>query len=149
MKDQHLETEQLLLQETENVRHNLMKLHEEQIRSLKTEFNKLQRNHSDTVDILREENDAVREEIDRKNSIIEKLKADNYESDKLKRDYEARECSYKEQLQAANDEICRLKNENLSLMAYTKPNGKSTIQVSSCNDTKFNVQRTLYVKKAF
>ena len=130
VKDQHLETEQLLLQETENVRHTLMKLHEEQMRGLKVEFNKLQKNHSDTVDILREENEAVREEIDRKNAIIEKLKSDNYESDKLKRDYEARESSYKEQLQAANDEICRLKNENLSLMAYTKPNGKSTIQVS-------------------
>lgn len=99
------------------------------MQNLRLEYNKLQRTHTETLDILREENDAIREEIDDKNSIIDKLKRCKFESEKLKRDYEVKELSLKEQLQQITEENFRLKSENESLLNYSKEDGNSSIQV--------------------
>ncbi|KRT80739.1 hypothetical protein AMK59_4917 [Oryctes borbonicus] len=106
----------------------LTKTHEEQLQNLRLEYNRLQRTHTETLVILREENDAIREEIDDKNGIIEKLERYKFESEKLKRDYEAKELSYDEQLRLLKDENFILKSENESLLSFSKEDGNSSIQ---------------------
>lgn len=79
---------------------------------MKLELHKLQKTHEETLDILREENGAVREEIDEKNTIINSLKEYRIENEKVKKSRDAKETAYKEQLQIVNEEILRLREEN-------------------------------------
>ncbi|GJQ71345.1 hypothetical protein Trydic_g11079 [Trypoxylus dichotomus] len=128
LKNQHEEAQQRLRKECQDVEVRLTKVHEEQLQNLRLEYHRLQRTHAETLVILREENDATREEIDEKNAVIEKLKRYKFESEKLKRDYEAKELLYKEQMQIVNEENFRLKNENETLLNYSKEDGNSSIQ---------------------
>lgn len=90
----------------------ISKLHEDKLQTLKLELHKLQKTHEETLDILREENGAIREEIDEKNSIINSLKECRIENEKLKKLWDIKESSFKEQLNNANEELFRLKEEN-------------------------------------
>ncbi|KAI4461087.1 dynactin 1-related microtubule-binding [Holotrichia oblita] len=128
LKNQHEEAHQRLRKECQDVELKLTKEHEGQLQNLRIEYNKLQRTHAETLVILREENDAIREEIDDKNIVIEKLKRYKIDGEKLKRDLEIKELSYKEQLQIVNEENFRLKNENETLLNYSKDDGNSSIQ---------------------
>ncbi|XP_018334467.1 putative mediator of RNA polymerase II transcription subunit 26 isoform X2 [Agrilus planipennis] len=109
---QHQKKLGILDTEHNKLMQQLIKSHEEQLQKLRSEFNKLQKAHEQTVEILREENDSTREEIDEKNVIIEKLQKYKTESEKLKKDYECKEQSLKEELRLAHEEIVKLKDEN-------------------------------------
>lgn len=97
----------------------MKRTHEQQLQNLK-------RTHAEKLVILTEENDAIRDEIEDKN---EKLRRYRFESEKLKRDYEGKELSYKEHLQMLDEENFRLKNENETLLNYSKDDGKSSFKV--------------------
>lgn len=84
----------------------------EEISTVKLESNKLQKTHEDTINIFHEENCAIREQIDEKNAMIKNLKYVKAENEKMKKDMEARELFFKEQIQQANEENARLKEEN-------------------------------------
>lgn len=124
---EHSEKEQKLLIENGNIKQQLTKLHEDQVHNFKVEFNKLQKTHEESLDILREENDAIREQIDEKNMEISVLKHNKFESEKLRKDYEAKELLYKEQLQAANEEMARIKEES-ERFACMSFDGNDTLQ---------------------
>lgn len=118
------------MNERENVKHQLQREHEEQLRSLKVEFNKLQRTHEESLDILREENDAIREQIDENKMIIEELKKHKCENEKFLKEYQVKEMSYKEQLEAANEEIVRLREENSHVLACYGDDPDKSMQVT-------------------
>lgn len=130
VKYQQSEREKQLLTEAENARQQLQKEHEEQLRCLKTEFHKLQRTHEESLDILREENDAIREQIDENKVVIDELQRYKFESEKMKKDYEAQEVLYKEKLHAATEEIERLREENGQLLAYGVDGKDNSVQVT-------------------
>lgn len=69
--------------------------HDEQLTTLRKELEKLQKSHEEALDILREENDCIREQIDEKRLELEKA---NHESVKLKEDYETKEIKLKEEV---------------------------------------------------
>ena len=102
------EVELRLHEENEANKQMLSKQNEEKILTLKVEFQKLQMPREESLVILREENDAIREQIDEKSAQIEDAK---HESRKLKDDYEAKEMKLKEQLQSARWENQKLKHE--------------------------------------
>ncbi|CAH1185100.1 unnamed protein product [Phyllotreta striolata] len=77
----YADVEQRLVSERENDRRNLSKQHEEEVEERKKEFRQ-------SLEIVREENDSILEQIQEKSALIEKLK---YESKKLKEDYESKE----------------------------------------------------------
>lgn len=106
------EKEEQLLAENQTIKQQLGKASEEQMHNYQKELAKLQKSHEEALDILREENEAIREQIDEKNAIIKALKHHKHESEKLKKDYEAKENVYKEQLHQANEKIASLKEEN-------------------------------------
>lgn len=130
VKYEQTEREKQLLTEAENARLQLEKDHEEQLRCVKMEFHKLQRTHEESLDILREENDAIREQIDENKAVIEELQRYKSESDKLKKEFEAKETLYKEKLHAANEEIDRLREENSQLLAYGVDGKDNSVQVT-------------------
>lgn len=139
-----LEHQQCILADKENSNKDLYKEQEQQILTLKKEFEKLQRTQKEDIDILREENEAIRDKIDEKQLEIDTLK---HESNKLKNDYESREMHLKdvnlklkekiskaeakfdEKLQEIIEENQRLKEENIRLLSYGDDKGKS-IQVN-------------------
>lgn len=129
VNNQHEEAHQRLRKECQDIELKLTREHEVQLQNFRIEYNKLQRTHDETLVILREENDAIREEIDDKNLVIEKLKRYKIDGEKLRRDWEIKELSYKEQLQIVNEDNFRLKNENETLLNYSKEDGNSSIQV--------------------
>lgn len=129
MNDLRIESEQRLHQETENVRQQLNQHHGNQIQTFTAEFNKLQRVHEESLDILREENDSIREQIDEKNLEIKKLKGYREECKKLRKEFEAKEVSYKEQLQNAAEEIARLKVD-YERIPNPALDGNATVQVN-------------------
>lgn len=142
------ELERRLLEENEADKNFLAKQNEEKLLTLKVEFQKLQKTHEESLDILREENEAIREQIDEKNVQIEEVK---HESRKLKDDYEAKEMKLKEQVQivrsdnhklrhelskieekvgAVHEENARLREENDRLLSYSNIKDKGiSIQV--------------------
>ncbi|XP_017775385.1 PREDICTED: CAP-Gly domain-containing linker protein 1-like isoform X2 [Nicrophorus vespilloides] len=120
---QQLDVKKLHQHERDLLRESLSRQHESQIRALKLECEKLRQTHVESLDILREENDAIREEIDERNMRIRELEQQRGESDKLRRDYEAREVLHKEKLTVANEEICRLREENEALYASARNGG--------------------------
>jgi myosin heavy subunit len=102
------ELERRLLEENEADKNFLAKQNEEKLLTLKVEFQKLQKTHEESLDILREENEAIREQIDEKNVQIEEVK---HESRKLKDDYEAKEMKLKEQVQIVRSDNHKLRHE--------------------------------------
>ncbi|XP_063921351.1 centrosomal protein of 164 kDa isoform X2 [Zophobas morio] len=108
LNSKQYEVELRLHEENEANKQMLAKQNEEKLLTLKVEFQKLQKTHEESLDILREENDAIREQIDEKSAQIEDAK---HESRKLKDDYEAKEMKLKEQLQSARCENQKLKHE--------------------------------------
>lgn len=126
---EHSQT-QHLLSEAEKCKRQLQKDYEDQLRSLKVEFNKLQRTHEESLDILREENDSIREQIDENKMVIEGLMHYKHESHKLKSEYEAKEKKYKEQLQCANEEIERLKAEKQEFLCAGQDGQNTSVQVT-------------------
>lgn len=139
----HLEHQRCILAEKENSEKGLCDEREQKLLSLKKEFEKLQRTQKESIDILREENEAIREKIDEKQLEIDTLK---HESKKLKNDYESREIhlkdlnlkledkiskaevEFEEKLQAMIEENQRLREENNRLLSYGDDKGIS-IQV--------------------
>ncbi|KAG5874966.1 hypothetical protein JTB14_003230 [Gonioctena quinquepunctata] len=108
LNNEHAKLEQSLRSENEEAQHSLCKQHEEQLATLKKEFDKLQRTHEESLDIFREENEAIREQIDEKRLKIEKA---NAESNKLKEDYESREVVLKEHIQKFRHQINKLEGD--------------------------------------
>lgn len=100
--------EQCLRAEKKQAEQNLCQQHEEQLVTLKKEFGKLQRTHEESLDILREENDSIREQIDEKQLEIEKAR---HESVKLKKDYESKEVLFKEHTHRLEQQIGKLKGD--------------------------------------
>lgn len=139
-----LEQQRCLLAEKENSNKDLCKEQEQQLLTLKKEFEKLQRSQKESIDILREENEAIRDKIDEKQIEIDNLK---HESKKLKSDYESREIHLKdinlklrEKLSKAEEDFDEkvkdlieenqmLREENNRLLSYGDDKGKS-IQVN-------------------
>uniref|UniRef100_A0A1Y1LGQ1 Uncharacterized protein n=1 Tax=Photinus pyralis TaxID=7054 RepID=A0A1Y1LGQ1_PHOPY len=126
LKRQHLETEQELISEHENIKRQLSSCHNEQLLKLRVECNKLQKSHGQSLDILREENDSIREEIDDKNALIAKLEK---EKEKQYKEFQIKEKQYKEKLNLASDEISSLKSENLKLMSYVSAGKENKLQL--------------------
>lgn len=112
----------------ENVK--LQKMHERELHNVKIELNKLQNTHEETLNILHEENCAIREEIDEKNAIIKSLKDMKLDFDKIKKEYETREMVFKEQLHLVNEENKNLKQENERIY-NERFEGNNSLQVSS------------------
>lgn len=108
VNNQHAELEQRLRAEKEQAEQNLCKQHEEQLVTLKKEFDKLQRTHEESLDILREENDSIREQIDDRQLEIEKAR---HESAKLKKDYESKEVLFKEHTHRLEQQVVKLKSD--------------------------------------
>lgn len=139
-----LEHQRCILAEKESSNKDLCKEKEHQFITLKKEFEKLQRTQKESIDILREENEAIRDEIDEKQLEIDALK---HESKKLRNDYESREihlkdlnmklkekianseAEFKEKLKEIIEENQRLKEENNRLLSYGDDKGIS-IQVN-------------------
>lgn len=139
-----LEHQRCLLEEKENSKQDLCKQQEIQLITLKKEYEKLQRTQIESINILREENEAIRDDIDEKQSQIDTLK---HESKKLKNDYESREihlkdinaklseklskieAEFQDKLKALIEENQRLSEENDRLLSYGDDKGKS-IQVT-------------------
>ncbi|KAK5645223.1 hypothetical protein RI129_006523 [Pyrocoelia pectoralis] len=71
LKRQHLETEQELIAEHENIKRQLSSCHNEQLLKLRVECSKLQKSHGQSLDILREENDSIREELMINKAVLE------------------------------------------------------------------------------
>ncbi|XP_018567471.1 uncharacterized protein LOC108908047 isoform X2 [Anoplophora glabripennis] len=108
LNNRHDELEQYLRAEKEQAEQNLCKQHEDQLITLKKEFDKLQRTHEESLDILREENNAIREQIDEKQLEVEKAK---HESMKLKKDYENKEILFKEHNHKLEQQVSQLKSD--------------------------------------
>lgn len=104
--------EQELILAKENVEKQLSHKHEAQLRTVRQELEKLQRSHEQSLEILREENDAIREEVDEKNLELEKV---NHESIKLKQDYESKEIKLKEEVDMMKQQKDRLKQQIIKL----------------------------------
>ncbi|XP_056630137.1 uncharacterized protein LOC130440813 isoform X1 [Diorhabda sublineata] len=146
LNQRHAGLEQRILKENENALQALCKQQEEQLATVKKEFEKLQRTHEESLDILREENDSIREQIDEKRMEVEKVK---YESKKLKDDYETKEILLKEhnyklklqltklegefeqKLKSLSEENKRLREENDRLLSYGDDKGISIQEVQS------------------
>lgn len=114
--------------EREEIKATTLRQHDDQMRVLKVEIDKLQKTHEESLDILREENEAIREEIDEKLARIRELEAHRGESDKLRKDYEANELGFKERLVELQEEVARLRAENETLFASRCDNGKNSYQ---------------------
>lgn len=146
LNERYVGLEQRILKEKENAHQVLCKQQEQQLATVKKEFEKLQRTHEESLDILREENDSIREQIDEKRMEVEKVK---YESKKLKEDYETKEVLLKEhnhklKLQLSKLEVefeqrvkglieenKRLREENDRLLSYGDDKGISIQEVQS------------------
>ncbi|XP_072380104.1 uncharacterized protein toc isoform X2 [Diabrotica undecimpunctata] len=146
LNQHYAELEQRILSEKENTHQALCKQHEEQLSTVKKEFDKLQRTHEESLDILREENDSIREQIDEKQMEIDRIK---YESKKLKEDYETKETvlkehnhklkqqlnkiegDFEERLKGLVEENKRLREENDRLLSYGDDKGISVQEVQS------------------
>ncbi|KAJ8920030.1 hypothetical protein NQ315_011680 [Exocentrus adspersus] len=133
LNKKHAEIEASLRAEKEQTEQNLCKQHGEQLKILKHEFDTLQRTHEESLDIFREENDSIREQIDEKQSEIQKAR---HENAKLKRDYENKEVmlreynhnleqrmsqlktSQEEKINGLIEENKRLREENDRLLSY-------------------------------
>ncbi|CAH1112740.1 unnamed protein product [Psylliodes chrysocephalus] len=131
--------EQRFIADKDNTRQNLSRQHEDQLNALKKDF-------EESLDILREENEAIREQIDEKNAEIERAR---YESKKLKEDYETKETILKEhnhklkqqlskleenfedRLKGLVDENKRFREENDRLLSYGDEKGISMQEVQS------------------
>ena len=92
---QHEEVKQQLALEKADALYTLTQKHDEQLATLRQELQKLQRSHQETLEILSEENDVIREQIDEKRLDLERM---NHESLKLKQDYECKEVKLKEEV---------------------------------------------------
>ncbi|XP_050500457.1 uncharacterized protein LOC114343874 isoform X3 [Diabrotica virgifera virgifera] len=146
LNQHYAELEQQILSEKENTHQALCKQHEEQLSTVKKEFDKLQRTHEESLDILREENDSIREQIDEKQMEIDRIK---HESKKLKDDYETKETvlkehnhklkqqlnkiegDFEERLKGLVEENKRLREENDRLLSYGDDKGISVQEVQS------------------
>ncbi|CAG9819044.1 unnamed protein product [Phaedon cochleariae] len=93
LNKKHIQLEQCLSSDKENAQQSLCKQHEDKLATLKMEFQKLQRTHEESLDILREENESIREQITEKQLEIQRNQA---ESKKLMEDYESKEMHLKE-----------------------------------------------------
>jgi len=112
IKAQNEETEKIIQTEKSKLSESYKNVQDEQQRVFKNEFEKLQKTHQESLEILREENDAIREEIDEKIERIKELETYKFESEKLRKDYEAKEIYYKEKLAAMQEEVALLKEQN-------------------------------------
>lgn len=96
--------------------------HNGQLQKLQSEFKKLQKSHQQTLEILREENDSIREVIDEKNATISELERFRTETDKLRKEHEQQESVYV-------GEIARLKEEKNTILSYSGDNKENRLEV--------------------
>lgn len=101
----------------------------EQLIKLRAEFEKLQKTHAERLEILREENDSIRETIDEKNLFIEKLQTFKKDSEKFNKECRSKELEYKTQITSALEEIGRLKDDNLKLLSFATEGKENKLQV--------------------
>ncbi|XP_022902477.2 CAP-Gly domain-containing linker protein 1 isoform X1 [Onthophagus taurus] len=92
-----------------------------QIQNLSAKYENLEKEHQASMNILREENDSIREQIDEKNGYIESLKLQKGESEKFKR-------SYKDQVNSLMHELVVVREENDTLLNHSKNEGNTSIQ---------------------
>lgn len=104
--------------------------HNDQLLKLRGECNRLQKTHEQTLEILREENDSIREEIDEKNAVIEKLEGYKREKEKLEKEFRMKELRYKEDMNMLNEEMAQLKEENVRIMNFATEGKENKLQVS-------------------
>ncbi|KAF5306202.1 hypothetical protein FQR65_LT07479 [Abscondita terminalis] len=115
LNHKHTTFEQNLKCEYEIYKKELSEIHNDQLNIVKAE---LQKNHVQALDILREENDSIREEIDEKKSMIVKLEIYKKENDKLHKE-----------LKLLNDEIDNLKLENAKMMSFVAEGKENKLQI--------------------
>ncbi|XP_076253369.1 toucan isoform X2 [Rhynchophorus ferrugineus] len=109
------EHEEELLREKEAVEKQLKLKHDEQLRIVRQELDKLQNSHEESLEILHEENDSIREQVDEKRLEIEKI---NHESMKLKQDYECKERKLKEEIEMTKQQRDKFKQELLKVLDH-------------------------------
>lgn len=85
--------------EKETIEQRLKQKHEEQLGRLRLELEKVQKSHEEALDILREENDCIREQIDEHRLALDQANRENH---KLRNDYETRETQMKHEVKLVN-----------------------------------------------
>lgn len=96
---QHSEVQRQLQLEKETVEQHLKQKHDKQLGRLRLELEKVQKSHEEALDILREENDCIREQIDEHRLALEQTHRENQ---KLRNDYQARETQMKHEVKLGN-----------------------------------------------
>ncbi|CAG9759782.1 unnamed protein product [Ceutorhynchus assimilis] len=126
----------------------LNRRHDEQLSTLRKELDKLQQSHEEAVDILREENECIREQIDEKRQELERA---NHESAKLRKDYETKEIKLKEGVESAKlhrdklkQQIAKLENESQSLIDENKRLREQNDRLLSYGDDKDIAKQEVY-----
>lgn len=120
---QRLEAEHVLYQSHESEKQVLVADHNAQLQKLQAEFAKLQKSHRQTVEILREENDSIREVIDEKEATIGELMRLKRDGERARQQLEVKGAGY-----AAD--IARLKDENGRILTYSGESKEGRLEVS-------------------
>lgn len=85
---------------------------------------RLKQEHQIALEILREENDSIRDQLEEKQSIIQDLEEFRFLNEKLKCDFSDKERLYEEKITSAEDEIALLKEENRKILETFKSDTK-------------------------
>lgn len=98
--------------------------HNQKIKELELKNDRLKQEHQISLEILREENDSIRDQLDDKNALVQDLDELKLVNDRLKLDFNEKERYYEEKLSAAHDEISMLKEENRKILETFKSDTK-------------------------
>ncbi|XP_044755813.1 uncharacterized protein LOC123314539 [Coccinella septempunctata] len=129
--NQNSENEEKLTNQYERSKAELRRYYEEKLHAFKKEYEKLHKTHEEALDILREENEAIREDMDEKDV---EIKREQEKCSKLERDYVAKEkllheqisqitkehTKFKQELAACKEDVSKLEEERARLVEENK-----------------------------